>query len=74
MKDRDQLHAPMDHLFSKDFPLPILHEVGLWSLSGKFVEGKIFPLPGIEIRFLVRPACSLVTIPTEMSRKNLEAE
>jgi hypothetical protein len=36
---------------------------------GRYRETKsILPLPGTEPRFLGRPACSTVAIPTELSR------
>jgi hypothetical protein len=39
------------------------------SLSGRYAEEKnLFPLPGIESRFLGRPARSLVATPIELSR------
>jgi hypothetical protein len=40
---------------------------GSQNRSGRYrVEKNLFPLPGIETRFLGRPACSLVAIPTEL--------
>jgi hypothetical protein len=42
--------------------------VRIQSRSGGCDEEKyIFPLPGIKLRFLGRPARSVVTIPTELS-------
>jgi len=38
-------------------------------LSGRSGEEiNILPLPGIEARFLTRPTCRLITVPTALSR------
>jgi hypothetical protein len=42
---------------------------GTHSRYGRFVvERHLLSILGIELRFLIRPACSLVTIPTELSQ------
>jgi hypothetical protein len=68
----DEVLSPFAHLDSctiKSHVDPLTRKLGGPVSPCRLVKGEknLLPVPGIELQFLCRPACSIVTIPTEPS-------